>query len=72
MFKRIDSEQPDCIEGFSYLNKDNELEFVEVSTFDNTVNILTEGRTVIIYQEDIPNLIKALQSSYDFLKAIDE
>lgn len=65
MFKSVDEESIDEIEGFSYLNKDGDKEFVEL---DWSYVVLRGGGgdgLDAIYYEDIPKMILALQAAYD-------
>ena len=66
MYKRVDCESEDIIEGFSYMNLYDEEEFVGLVRSDNLVKIEVDGEYVYIYDQDIPKLIKALQAAYDY------
>lgn len=66
MYKRVDAPQSD-LEGFSYLNKNGNEEYVKVEN-TNWANIFIIDGGVDVYYEDIPNLIKALQAAYDYAK----
>lgn len=64
MFKRVDVEETDEVQGFEYQNQcgDRErvvLEFdgVRLTEYDN-------GPLSIVFYEDIPNLIKALSAAF--------
>lgn len=64
VYKRIDTEKPEYIEGYSFVDRDG----VElcVSTADGAVvNFLQDGEFAFeIYYSDIPLMIKALKASY--------
>lgn len=65
MFKSIDKESADEIEGFSYTNADDEKEYVEL---DWSYVILKDGSGSpldMIYYKDIPKMILALQAAYE-------
>lgn len=64
MYKRVDCESEDYVEGFSYLNIYGEEEFVGMDRDDTTVKIEVDGERIYIYDQDIPKLIKALQAAY--------
>lgn len=73
MFKRVDNAVPEVIEGFSYMNKDGDIECVDFSYYTSesmSVDLTTLNNSgdplSSIYISDIPNLIKALQAAYDF------
>lgn len=69
MFKRIEIESNEVIEGFSYQENDGELEYVimDYSGRCHSVDIKNSGEDVTtIYKADIPKLILALQAAYDF------
>lgn len=71
MYKRVDENVSEELEGFSYLNRDGDKEVVKlicktVVTFIPAWDI--EGSTV--YTDDIPKLIKALQAAYNHQKGI--
>ena len=66
MYKRVDCESEDIIEGFSYLNLYGEEEFVGMDRDDSTIKIEVDGEHIYIYDQDIPKLIKALQAAYDY------
>lgn len=68
MFKRVDVDN-DVIEGFSYFNRTNNEERVEINRSGAYIK-LKEGEDQdmsIVYFQDIPKLIKALQAAYDHI-----
>ena len=68
MYKRIDN-CTETIEGFSYANKNNCIEIVEILPNDpNIVHIEADGCRVGIYVEDIQKLVKALLAAEDHLR----
>ena len=73
MFKRVDVEKDDeVIEGFSYVNMDGDEERVAfLSNVDNVVDLQYYNRTPmssVVYVDDIPKLIKALQAAHKYIK----
>ena len=68
MFKRVDITGNEKLEGFSYINKDGDEEFVSLPVGpSNVITLLfTDGEDVYIYKEDIPKLIKALEAVYNY------
>ena len=68
MFKRIDESEAQ-IEGFSYEGKAGveTVTIPEGSSRSNQYVTITdsEGDNISVYRQDIPNLIKALQASYN-------
>lgn len=66
MYKRIDV-PVETLKGFSYINKCNNIEQVEIKC--STAKIVLTGNCKEVYYEDIPNLILALQAAYDHNKA---
>ena len=71
MFKRIDAKEGDtAIEGFSYMNSDDQEERVSIVGEDNIVNLeyTYEQPMSSVYVDDIPKLIKALQAAYNHFK----
>jgi len=66
MYKRVDCDGEDYIEGFSYLNLYDEEESVELVKGERYVIVRADGDKVGIYDKDIPKLIKALQAAYDY------
>lgn len=68
MFKRIDIEESQQIDGYSYENLDGMIECISLSN-GSVVEILTEDGSGLheIYTKDIPKLIIALQAAYDQL-----
>lgn len=63
MFKRVDVDEGN-IEGFSYLNRWDELEVVKLG--GDVVRIKVDGHNELpIFLSDIPKLIKALQAAYE-------
>lgn len=68
MYKRVDESSEDVIEGFSYVNKLGEAEFVDFSLAEGVVDISVESHSISIYTSDIPKLILALQAAYDYLE----
>ena len=70
MFKRVDEAGVEKITGYSYKNKDGEIESVKMDGIYPTVDIRdSSGAGVEIYMTDIPHLIKALQAAYDHKEA---
>lgn len=72
MYKRVDGtvlEEP-SFDGFSYINKDGKEESVEINLgiFDVVSINLYCCEKAHVYLEDIPNLIKALQATYNHIK----
>lgn len=65
MYKRVDDSEE--IEGFSYENKEFDLAIVSYQD-DDLIQIDEGGLTTLVYTEDIPKLIKALQAAYDYKK----
>ena len=68
MFKRVDIDSNEKLEGFSYLNQDGDEETVSLPVGpSNVITLLfTDGEKVYIYKEDIPKLIKALEAVYNY------
>jgi hypothetical protein len=65
MFKFVDQESVDDIEGFAYYNNQGEVEKVQIDGSD--VVRITDGEDMcVIYTADIPKLILALQAAYDY------
>ena len=64
MYKRVDTDVPEEVIGYSYVNNDGEEEVVEI--FDEAVVEITTSGSVgaSVYTQDIPNLIKALKAAY--------
>ena len=70
MFKRITEKDEGPFEGYVYLNNDGYDEYVEVSS-SAAVKIVTYcGGNAVIYTEDIPKLIKALQMAYNYQEGV--
>ena len=66
MFKRIDGGiVNETLEGFSYGNKDGDMEFVELDIY--YVNLMDDTGAALssVYYSDIPLMIKALQAAYE-------
>ena len=53
-------------QSFAYYNQDKEVEFIEVNRNSTIAELNINSCDVLIYTEDIPNLIKALQAAYNF------
>ena len=69
MFVRVDDNSNVEVEGFSYLTKTGLEEKVKLtSDYYVTIWESAERRTIDIYTEDIPKLIKALQAAYDHIQ----
>lgn len=67
MFKRVDVTGDEKLEGFSYLNKEGEEEFVSLPYgIDGVINISIDKEIVCVYKEDLPKLIKALEAVYNY------
>ena len=67
MFKRVDITGNEKLEGFSYINKEGDEEFVSLPDGPyNIVTISADEDGVCIYKEDIPKLIKALEAVYNY------
>jgi hypothetical protein len=65
MFKRVDEQEPRVqIDGFSYMNTNGSLEYVHCGTGIIEVEDSSGGKAVI-WREDVPKLILALQAAYD-------
>lgn len=70
MFKKIDGSGEQELEGFSYINKHGDEE--AVSFEEDTVYLMYVANSdalSVIYLEDIPKLIKALQAAYDYKRS---
>ena len=64
MFKRVDVEETDELQGFEYENQCGDKERV-VLEFDGVkLTEMDDGPLYIVFYEDIPNLIKALQAAF--------
>ena len=64
MFKRVDAEETDELQGFEYENQCGDKERV-VLEFDGVrLTEMDDGPLCIVFYEDIPNLIKALQAAF--------
>ena len=64
MFKRVDVEETDELQGFEYENQCGDKERV-VLEFDGVrLTERDDGPLYIVFYEDIPNLIKALQAAF--------
>ena len=70
MYKRVDGIEDYVIEGFSYMNQDDIEEYVSVDFHNSSLVLITLDNSpeVAVHLEDIPNLIKALQSTYNHVK----
>lgn len=67
MFKRVDITGDEKLEGFSYLNRDGDEEFVSLPVgSDNFVSIYIDRGDSVVYKADIPKLIKALEAVYNY------
>ncbi len=51
-------------EGYSYENSDGDLEYVTTPDEGGIVDLIIDDGKVLIYRNDIPKLIKALQATY--------
>lgn len=70
MFKRVDVNEQEPIEGFCYISGDGEEERVVIDDGNKTI-VLQDGdecEVNRIYVSDIPKLILALQAAYDYLE----
>lgn len=67
MYKRIDIDVSQVIEGFSYANVHGNIESV-VFEYDMVTLQDSDSAMSTVYIKDIPKLIKALQSAYDYYK----
>lgn len=64
MFKRVDAEEMDELQGFEYENQCGDKERV-VLEFDGVrLTEMDNEPLSLIFYEDIPNLIKALQAAF--------
>lgn len=64
MFKRVDTEETDELQGFEYENQCGDKERV-VLEFDGVrITESDDGPLSIVFYEDIPLLIKALQAAF--------
>lgn len=61
------------IREFGYENKDGDIEKVVLAANFNTVQMFYEDNNdmSVVYVEDIPHMIKALQMAYDEVKKFD-
>lgn len=67
MFKRVDVTGDEKLEGFSYINKYGDEESVSLPVGpSNIVTISIDRDDLVVYKEDIPNLIKALEAVYNY------
>lgn len=67
MFKRVDVADNEKLEGFSYINEDGDEESVSLPVGPrNIVTISIERCDLVVYKEDIPKLIKALEAVYNY------
>ena len=64
----VDQEERKSVNEFAYYNRDNEVEVVKTYAGGSVADLTLDNRTIHIYSEDIPNLIKALQAAYNFWK----
>lgn len=64
MYKRVDGTE-DEFEGFSYLDVNGDEEFVSI-VYDCVTIKDSSHNQVNIYKNDVPKLIKALQSAYEY------
>jgi CRISPR/Cas system CMR-associated protein Cmr3 (group 5 of RAMP superfamily) len=70
MFKNIDKKADERLEGFCYESYDGTLEHVAFGS-DTSITITDSCYDKVeIHVDDIPKLIKALQLSYEHLKAL--
>jgi hypothetical protein len=66
MFMSVDKPN-DNIEGFQYINHAGDVEFVEIEDFyPNRVTINTIDEVLSVHFQDIPKLIKARESAYQY------
>ena len=62
------------VDGYGYLNQDGTTEYITLPTEDGIVEVIVGradiglGGESIIYYEDIPKLIKALEAVYNHAK----
>ena len=72
MFERVDVEESgEVLEGFSYLNMNDEEERVFFDSNDNDIVDLQYYNKMpmsSVYVDDIPKLIKALQAAHKYIK----
>lgn len=55
------------LEGFSYLNRDGDEEFVSLPVVPSNLSTISiDTGKVVVYKEDIPKLIKALEAVYNY------
>lgn len=67
MFKRVDIAANEKLEGFSYLNQDGDEESVSLPAgSSNIVTISIDRGDSVVYKDDIPKLIKALEAVYNY------
>lgn len=67
MFKRVDIVDNEKLKGFSYINKDGDEESVSLPVRpSNIVTISIDRCDSVVYKDDIPKLIKALEAVYNY------
>lgn len=67
MFKRVDVTGNEKLEGFSYLNQGGDEEYVSLPAGpSNIVTISIDRGDSVVYKDDIPKLIKALEAVYNY------
>lgn len=67
MFKRVDVTGDEKLDGFSYINQDGDEESVSLPAGpSNLVTIYIDRGDSVVYKEDIPKLIKALEAVYNY------
>lgn len=72
MYKRVDTDEAEeTLEGFSYKDKDGDMVTVHLDCGDESVRVCAPySDDAIIYDAEIPLLIKALQAAYDYKKGL--
>lgn len=68
MYKRVDIDEQESIDGFSYNNYDGDLEIVKFFGTEAVTLVYGDScQVATIYIEDIPKLVKALEAAYEHI-----